>query len=119
MTPEGMYKLFFGPRIKCPDTTEDAGLSYNRLDTQVSNPITEHFDYICHSIVLNTVRNQDWLSKAERIRCSAQLPKGSPGPAMARILKRTLSQKCHQRKMKGRVRRPRVDLTYCASELGI
>ena len=42
MTPEGMYKLFFVPQIKCPDTTEDAGLSCNRLDTQVSNPITEH-----------------------------------------------------------------------------
>ena len=41
MTPEGMYKLFFRPRIDCPDTTEDAGLSCNRLDTQVSNPITE------------------------------------------------------------------------------
>ena len=49
MTPEGMYKLFFGPQIKCPDTIEDAGLSCNRLDTQVSNPITEHFDYICHN----------------------------------------------------------------------
>ena len=45
MTPEGMYKLFFGPRIKCLDTTEDVGLSYRRLDTQVSNPVTEHFAY--------------------------------------------------------------------------
>ena len=52
LTPEGMYKLFFGPRIKCLDTTEDAGLSCNRLDTQVSNPMTEHFVYICHSTVL-------------------------------------------------------------------
>ena len=43
MMPEGMYKLFFGPRIKCPYTTEDAGLSCNRLDAQVSNPLTEHF----------------------------------------------------------------------------
>ena len=42
MTPEEMYKLFFGSRTKCPDTTEDAGLSCNRLDTQVSNPVTEH-----------------------------------------------------------------------------
>ena len=71
---------------------QDAGLSCNRLDTQVSNPITEHLAYICHSIILNTVRNQDWLSKAERIKCPAPLPEGSPGTAMARILKRTLSQ---------------------------
>ena len=92
MMPEGMYKLFFGPRIKCPDTTKDVGLSCNRLDTQVSNPITEHLAYICHSIVLNTIRNQDWLSNTERIRCLAPLPEGSPGPTMARILERTLSQ---------------------------
>ena len=42
MTLEEMYKLFFGPQIKCPDTTEDAGLSCNRPDTQVSNPVAEH-----------------------------------------------------------------------------
>ena len=42
MTPEEMYKLFFGPQIRCPDTTEDAGLSCNRLDAQVSNPVAEH-----------------------------------------------------------------------------
>ena len=34
---EGMCKLFFGPKVECPDTTEDAGLSCNRLDSQVSN----------------------------------------------------------------------------------
>ena len=43
MTLEGMCKLFFGPQVKCPDTIEDAGLSCNRPDTQVSNPETEHF----------------------------------------------------------------------------
>ena len=37
LTLEGMCKLFFGPQAKCPDTTEDAGLSCNRPDTQVSN----------------------------------------------------------------------------------
>ncbi len=42
MTLEEMYKLFFGPQIKCPDTTKDAGLSCNRPDTQVSNPMAEH-----------------------------------------------------------------------------
>ena len=39
---EGMYRLFFGSRIKCPDTTKDAGLNCNRPDTQVSNSTTEH-----------------------------------------------------------------------------
>ena len=42
VTLEEMYGLFFGSRIKCPDTTEDAGLNCNRPDTQVSNPVTEH-----------------------------------------------------------------------------
>ena len=42
MTPEEMYKLFFGPQIMCPDITEDAGLSCNRPDTQVSSPASEH-----------------------------------------------------------------------------
>ena len=42
LTLEGMCKLFFGPQVECPDTTEDAGLSYNRLDTQVSNLDTGH-----------------------------------------------------------------------------
>ena len=46
MTLEGMYKLFLGPQVRCPDTTKDVGLSYNRPDTQVSNPITEHFAYV-------------------------------------------------------------------------
>ena len=34
---EGMCKLFFGPKVKCPDVAVDAGLSCNRPDTQVSN----------------------------------------------------------------------------------
>ena len=42
MMHEEMYKLFFRPQIMCPDITEDAGLSCNRLDTQVSIPACEH-----------------------------------------------------------------------------
>ena len=42
MTLEEMYKLFFRPQIECPDTTEDAGLSYNLLDTQVRKLDTGH-----------------------------------------------------------------------------
>ena len=37
MTLKGMYKLFFGPQVRCPDTTEDAGLSCHHPDTQVSS----------------------------------------------------------------------------------
>ena len=43
---EGMCKLFFGPQVKCPDIIEDAGLSCNRLDAQVSNLKAGHFVYI-------------------------------------------------------------------------
>ena len=46
---EGMCKLFFGPQVKCPDTIEDAGLSCNRLDVQLSNLKAGHFIYICHN----------------------------------------------------------------------
>jgi len=42
MTLEGMYGLLSGSRIKCPDTTEDAGLNCNRPDTQVSISAAEH-----------------------------------------------------------------------------
>ena len=53
VTLEEMYGLFFGSRIKCPDTTEDAGLNCNRPDTQVSNPATEHAAlYVCYNIIL-------------------------------------------------------------------
>ena len=34
-----MYRLFFGSQEMCPDLTEDACLSFNRPDTQVSNPV--------------------------------------------------------------------------------
>ena len=39
-TPVEMYKLFFGPQAACPELTEDAGLSCNRPDTQVSSPVS-------------------------------------------------------------------------------
>ena len=31
---------------------------------------------------------QDWIRKAERIRCSAPLPEGSPDPVLTRMLER-------------------------------
>ena len=41
VTLEEMCRLFFGSRIKCPDTTEDAGLNCNFPDTHVSNSAAE------------------------------------------------------------------------------
>ena len=46
---KGMCKLFFGPKVECPDTTEDAGLSCNRLDTQVSSLDMDTLSCICHN----------------------------------------------------------------------
>ena len=42
MTPVDMYKLFFESQEMCPDLTEDADLSCNRPDTQVSSPVSGH-----------------------------------------------------------------------------
>ena len=36
---EEMCKLFFGRKVTCLDTTEEAGLSCNRLDTRVSSSV--------------------------------------------------------------------------------
>ena len=84
-----MYGSFFGSQIKCPYTTEDVGLNCNRLDTQVSNSATEHTVlYVCYNIILKIALCQDWIRKAERIRCSAPLPEGSPDPLLTRMLER-------------------------------
>ena len=53
--PVEMYKLFFGSQEVCPDLTEDAGLSYNRPDTQVSSPVTGH---IIHLFIMDLPFNQ-------------------------------------------------------------
>ena len=42
LTPMEMYKLFFGSQETHPELTEDAGLSCNRTDTQVSSPVSGH-----------------------------------------------------------------------------
>ena len=42
LTPAEMYKLFFGSQETHPELTEDAGLSCNRPDTQVSSPVSGH-----------------------------------------------------------------------------
>ena len=41
-TPVEMYQLFFGSQATCLELSEDAGLSCNRPDTQVSSPIPGH-----------------------------------------------------------------------------
>ena len=42
VTPVEMYQMFFGSRAMCPELTEDAGLSCNCSDTQVSSPVSGH-----------------------------------------------------------------------------
>ena len=88
---EGMCKLFFGRQVKCPDTTEDAGLSCNRLNTQVTSKPDTSFIFVI-VISLKILRGQEWLSKAERIRCPAPLPEGSPSPTIAKMLGRVISK---------------------------
>ena len=46
MTPMEMYKLFFGSQARCPDLSEDAGLSCNCPDAQVSSPVFGHAIHI-------------------------------------------------------------------------
>ena len=49
-TPVEMYKMFFESQAMCPDLTEDAGLSCNRPNTQVSNLVPKP---TIHIIVIN------------------------------------------------------------------
>ena len=42
--------------------------------------------------ILKFIRGQEWLSKAERIRCPAPLPEGSPSPTIAKMLDQVLSK---------------------------
>ena len=42
LTHEEMYKSFFGPQVECPEITEDAGLSSNRVAEQVRHLPAEH-----------------------------------------------------------------------------
>ena len=102
---EGMCKLFFGPQVKCTDTTEDAGLSCNRLDAQVSNPKAGYFIYIYHNYYSenpSVARNGSTRQRESRVRrhflkarlvqplprclagCSAKSPQGK---AKERVVK--------------------------------
>ena len=87
-TPMEMYKLFFGSQAMCPNSSEDAGLSCNRPDTQVSSPVPEHAIRI--SIINLPLKElsfeQEWIAKAKLIRCLAPLPETMPDPVLTRVL---------------------------------
>ena len=55
LTPVEMYKLFFGLQEMRPVLTEDAGLSCNRPDTQVSSPMSEQ---VVHLFIVGLPFNQ-------------------------------------------------------------
>ena len=88
MTPVEMYKLFFGPQVVCPDSTEDAGLSCNRPDTQVSSPVPGHTirSFTTRSPLKELFSKHEWIAKAKLIRCPAPLPETSPDPVLTRML---------------------------------
>ena len=88
MTPVEMYKLFFGPQVVCPDSTEDAGLSCNRPDTQVSSlvPGLAIRIFIIKLPLKELSFKQEWIAKAKLIRCPAPLPETTPGPVLVRML---------------------------------
>ena len=81
MTPVEMYKLFFGPQVVCPDSTEDAGLSCNRPDTQVSSlvPGLAIRIFIIKLPLKELSFKQEWIAKAKLIRCPAPLPETMRG----------------------------------------
>ena len=82
LTPAEMYKQFFRSQEMRPDLTEDAGLSCNRPDTQVSSPVPGHAIRI--SIIYLPLKElsleQEWIAKAKLIRCPAPLPETAPDP---------------------------------------
>ena len=80
--PVEMYKLFFGSQEMCPDLTEDAGLSCNRPDTQVSSPMPRLAIriFIIKLPLKELSFKQEWIAKAKLIRCPAPLPETTPIP---------------------------------------
>ena len=83
-----MYKLFFGSQEMRPDLTEDAGLSCNRPDTQVSSPASGH---VVHLLIMGLPFNQlclrqEWIAQAKLIRCPAPLPETTQDPVLIKML---------------------------------
>ena len=87
-TPVEMYKLFFGSQAMCPDSSEDACLSCNRPDTQVSSPVPGHAIriFIIKLPLKELSLKQEWIAKAKLIRCPAPLPETKPDPVLVRML---------------------------------
>src|SRR3954468_17512975 len=88
-TPPEMYKLFFGSQAMCPDLTEDAGLSCNRPDTQVSSlvPGLAIRIFVINLPLKELSFKQEWIAKAKLIRCPAPLPETMSDPVLVRMLK--------------------------------
>ena len=72
----------------CPELTEDAGLSCNRLDTQVSSPVPRHAIRvsIINLLLKELSFEQEWVAKVKLIRCLAPLPETMPDPVLTRML---------------------------------
>ena len=88
MTPLEMYKLFFGSQEARPELTEDACLSCNRPDTQVSSSKSGHtvclpFD---DSPYDQLPSKQEWIAEAKLIWCPAPLPETAPDSVLVRML---------------------------------
>ena len=88
LTPAEMYKLFFGSQEMRPKLTEDAGLSCNRPDTQVSSPVSGH---IIHLFTVGLPFNQlslgqEWIAQAKLIRCPGPLPETTQDPVLIKML---------------------------------
>ena len=92
-TPVEMYKLFFGSQARCPDLSEDAGLSCNRQDAKVSSPVFGHTIriFITKLPLRELSFEQEWIVKAKLIRCPAPLPETAPDPVLTRMLQIMLS----------------------------
>ena len=76
LTPLKMYKLFFGSQEMRLELTEDAGLSCNRPDTQVSCPVSGH---IVHLFTVGLPFNQlslgqEWIAQAKNYTVSGPPP---------------------------------------------
>ena len=87
-TPVEMYKLFFGSQAMCPDFSEDAGLSCNCPDTQVSSPIPGHATrmFIIKLSFKRAILSTGVDRKSKAYQCPAPLPETTPDPVLTRML---------------------------------
>ena len=87
LTHEEMYKSFFRPQVECPEISKDVGLSSNRAAEQVRHLPAEHTISLCYEVISeSSLFDQDWLTKAKLIRCSAPLPEGLKNPVLEKML---------------------------------